>query len=95
MRLRPASALPSRLKPAKRLRSRSTIRKPAHPCKQALADESIAKTVHDYKSAMHVFGQQGLTLAGVQHDPLLYGYLLDPTYSTYGLRETAFSANSI
>ena len=25
----------------------------------------------------------------MQHDPLLYGYLLDPTYSTYGLRETA------
>ena len=39
---------------------------------------------------MHVFGQHGLTLAGVQHDPLLYGYLLDPTYSTYGLRETAY-----
>ena len=26
---------------------------------------------------------------GVQHDPLLYSYLLDPTYSTYGLREIA------
>ena len=38
---------------------------------------------------MHAFGQQGIALAGVQHDPLLYGYLLDPTYSTYGLRETA------
>ena len=25
----------------------------------------------------------------MQHDPLLYGYLFDPTYSTYGLRETA------
>ncbi len=62
----------------------------AQPLKRALADESIPKTVHDYKSAMHVFGQHGLTLAGVQRDPLLYGYLLDPTYSTYGLRETAF-----
>ena len=29
-------------------------------------------------------------MRGVQHDPLLYGYLLDPTYSTYGLREMAF-----
>ena len=28
----------------------------AKPLKQALADESIPKTVHDYKSAMHVFG---------------------------------------
>ncbi len=56
---------------------------------QALADESLPKTVHDYKAAMHVFSQLGWTLAGVQHDPLLYGYLLDPTYSTYGLRESA------
>ncbi|MFI5118087.1 MAG: DNA polymerase I [Terriglobales bacterium] len=62
----------------------------AQPLKRALADEAISKTVHDYKSAMHVFGQHGLTLAGVQHDPLLYSYLLDPTYSTYGLHETAF-----
>ncbi len=67
----------------------------AAPLKRALADESIAKTVHDYKLAMHVFGEQGLTLAGVQHDPLLYGYLLDPTYSTYGLRETAFRKFSL
>ena len=61
----------------------------AKPLRQALADESLPKTVHDYKAAMHVFSQLGWTLAGVQHDPLLYGYLLDPTYSTYGLRESA------
>jgi DNA polymerase-1 len=61
----------------------------APPVKRALADESLPKTIHDYKSAMHVFMQHGVALAGVLHDPLLYGYLLDPTYSTYGLRETA------
>jgi len=61
----------------------------AEPLKRALTDESLPKTIHDYKSAMHVFAQHGLRLAGVQHDPLLYAYLLDPTYSTYGLRETA------
>ena len=61
----------------------------ANPLRRALADEKLPKTIHDYKSAMHTFGQRGLMLAGVQHDPLLYGYLLDPTYSTYGLRETA------
>ena len=61
----------------------------AKQLQRALADESLPKTVHDYKSAMHVFAQHGIALAGVQHDPLLYGYLLDPTYSTYGLRETA------
>jgi len=65
------------------------------PLKQALADESLTKTVHNYKSAMHVLSQQGLTLAGVRHDPLLYAYLLDPTYSTYGLSETAFRKFSL
>ena len=65
------------------------------PLKQALEDKSPAKTVHDYKSAMHVLSQQGITLAGVQHDPLLYAYLLDPTYSTYGLHETAFRKFSL
>ncbi|MGA2904236.1 MAG: DNA polymerase I [Candidatus Korobacteraceae bacterium] len=67
----------------------------ANALKQALADESLAKTVHDYKSAMHVFTPQGITLAGVQHDPLLYAYLLDPTYSTYRLPETAFRKFSL
>jgi DNA polymerase-1 len=61
----------------------------AEPLKRALRDESFSKTVHDSKFAMHVFAQRDITLAGVQHDPLLYGYLLDPTYSTYGLREMA------
>jgi DNA polymerase-1 len=59
----------------------------AAPLKQALVDESLAKTVHDCKSAMHVFSQQGITLAGMQHDPLLYAYLLDPTYPNYSSYE--------
>ena len=67
----------------------------AAPLKQALANESLPKTVHDYKSAMHLLGQQGIALAGVQHDPLLYAYLLDPTYSAYGLSETAFRKFSL
>ena len=62
----------------------------AQALKQALADEAFPKTVHDSKSAMHALAEQGVALSGVQHDPLLYAYLLDPTYSTYGLRETAF-----
>ena len=28
-------------------------------------------------------------LAGVQHDPMLYSYLLDPTYSSHALRDVA------
>jgi len=62
----------------------------AAPLKQALADPSLPKSVHDSKSATHVLREQGIALAGVEHDPLLYAYLLDPTYSTYRLAETAF-----
>ena len=62
----------------------------ATPLKDALANGKIAKTVHDLKSATHVLQEQGLTLEGVQHDPLLYAYLLDPTYSTYALPLVAF-----
>jgi len=57
--------------------------------RRALEDESVAKTVHDAKAAMHLLRERGITVRGVQHDPLLYSYLLDPTYSTYGLREVA------
>ncbi len=44
---------------------------------------------------MHMLSAARDRAAGVQHDPLLYAYLLDPTYSTYGLRETAFRKFSL
>ena len=64
--------------------------KVAAPLRKALADDILAKTVHDYKSATHVFRGAGIELTGVKHDPLLYAYLLDPTYSTYALPVVAF-----
>jgi DNA polymerase-1 len=57
--------------------------------RKVLEDGKLPKTVHDTKTAMHALTDRGINLDGVQHDPLLYGYLLDPTYSTYGLREVA------
>jgi len=67
----------------------------AAPLKRALADESLAKSAHDLKSATHVLAQQEVALSGVQHDSLLYAYLLNPTYSTYRLSETAFRTFSL
>jgi DNA polymerase-1 len=64
--------------------------KVAAPLRKALADDTLVKTVHDFKSATHVFRDAGVELAGVKHDPLLYAYLLDPTYSTYALPVVAF-----
>jgi len=57
--------------------------------KSALADESLPKAIHDYKAVTHVLERQGITLQGVQHDPMLYSYLLDPTYSSHRLADVA------
>jgi DNA polymerase-1 len=54
-----------------------------------LEDPAVAKTIHDLKSALHYFGEHGISLAGVRHDPMLYSYLLDPTYSSHALPEVA------
>src|SRR4029077_5582753 len=57
--------------------------------KSILEDAGVPKTIHDLKSALHYFGGQGIVLAGVEHDPMLYSYLLDPTYSSHSLPEVA------
>ena len=69
--------------------------KMAAPLKHALADDSTPKAVHDYKSAIHALGKQRNTLSGIAHDPVLYAYLLDPTYSTYSLDAIAFRKFSL
>jgi DNA polymerase I len=55
----------------------------------ALADEHLPKAIHDYKLAIHILEQQRITLRGAQHDPMLYSYLLDPTYSSHRLPDVA------
>jgi len=60
--------------------------------KIALEDAALPKTVHDLKSTLHYFSdfsERGIALAGVRHDPMLYSYLLDPTYSSHSLPEVA------
>ncbi|MBI2682360.1 MAG: DNA polymerase I [Acidobacteriales bacterium] len=51
----------------------------------ALADEKVAKSVHDLKSALHACREAHVSLAGVKHDTFLYSYLLDPTDSRHPL----------
>jgi DNA polymerase-1 len=57
--------------------------------RSVLADAGVPKAVHDYKAAIHALDPLGISLAGVRHDPMLYSYLLDPTYSTQRLAEIA------
>jgi DNA polymerase-1 len=62
--------------------------------KKALADPNLAKSIHDYKAALHALSggpenAPAIELAGVEHDPMLYSYLLDPTYSNHELPQVA------
>jgi DNA polymerase-1 len=57
--------------------------------KKLLAREDIRKAIHDSKSAMHIFREAGIELAGVQDDPMLYSYLINPTYTSHSLAEVA------
>ncbi len=54
-----------------------------------LDSAATPKSIHDYKAAIHALGRLGIGLQGVEHDPMLYSYLLDPTYSSHGLAEVA------
>ena len=54
-----------------------------------LEDEFVLKSVHDYKSAIHAFESEDIKLEGIEHDPMLYSYLLDPTYSSHRLADVA------
>jgi DNA polymerase-1 len=54
-----------------------------------LADPRVLKAIHDWKSAAHLLTCHGITLQGIAHDPMLYSYLLDPTYSSHRLPDVA------
>ncbi len=56
---------------------------------QALADPGLPKAVHDYKAALHALEAGRHVLAGVRDEPMLYSYLLDPTYSSHRLADVA------
>ena len=57
--------------------------------KAALNDGGVPKAIHDYKSALHSLAPLGITINAVRHDPMLYSYLLDPTYSSHALPDVA------
>ncbi len=54
-----------------------------------LTADGTPKAIHDYKSAIHALASMEINLRGVEHDPMLYSYLLDPTYSSHRLADVA------
>jgi DNA polymerase I len=65
----------------------------ADTLRAALSNAAIPKAIHDYKSALHDLaaqrGDKQIDIGNVQHDPMLYSYLLNPTYSSHRLAEVA------
>jgi DNA polymerase I len=61
----------------------------AEQLRSVLTDAGVPKTLHDYKAAIHALDPLGIPLAGVRHDPMLYSYLLDPTWSSHRLPDVA------
>jgi DNA polymerase-1 len=57
--------------------------------RSVLTTSATPKAIHDYKAAIHALDSLGISLQGVQHDPMLYSYLLDPTYSSHRLADIA------
>jgi DNA polymerase-1 len=57
--------------------------------KAALGDPAVAKAIHDYKAFGHALKQANMEVKGLRHDPMLYSYLLDPTYASHRLPDVA------
>jgi DNA polymerase-1 len=55
--------------------------------KKAIRDPRLPKAIHGYKAVMRAFSLD--ELPGIQDEPMLYSYLLDPTYSSHKLAEIA------
>ncbi len=94
----PLTAAPAEAAPAKTLAISSAPGtalsvamqgEPGSVIRSALEDDGVPKAIHDYKAAIHALQPQGVTLRGVRHDPMLYSYLIDPTYSSHRLAEVA------
>ncbi|HLJ28903.1 MAG TPA: DNA polymerase I [Candidatus Angelobacter sp.] len=57
--------------------------------KAILGNPEIPKVVHDYKAALRELQSHGMELAGVRDEPMLYSYLINPTYAKHTLPEIA------
>src|SRR5579859_336913 len=57
--------------------------------KKLLSDPKIPKAIHDYKAALRQLEPHGVELACVVDEPMLYSYLINPTYTKHSLAEIA------
>lgn len=65
----------------------------AAPVRDALADASLPKAVHDLKAVLRTLGSAKLPIANVRDDVMLYSYLVNPTHGSHTLADVAARFN--
>jgi DNA polymerase-1 len=55
--------------------------------REALEDSALPKHVHDLKAVLRLLAPQGIALAGVRDDVMLYSYLINPTHGSHTLAD--------
>ena len=62
--------------------------------KEALADETLPKDVHDLKAILRALAPHNMKLAGVRNDVMLLSYLVNPTHASHTLPDIAARTTS-
>ena len=57
--------------------------------RKILSDPKVPKAVHDYKATIHELKRHSVEIAGVHDEPMLYSYLVNPTYPRHSVAEIA------
>ena len=65
----------------------------AAPVRAAIADAAMPKTVHDLKGVVRTLQRAGLPFANIEHDVMLYSYLVNPTHGSHKLSDVAARFN--
>jgi DNA polymerase-1 len=62
--------------------------------KEALADETLPKDVHDLKAILRALAPHNVSLASVRNDVMLLSYLVNPTHASHTLPDIAARTTS-
>ena len=62
--------------------------------KEALADPTLPKQVHDLKAVLRALEPQGIHLKNVRDDVMLYSYLINPTHGSHTLADVTARSTS-
>ena len=65
----------------------------AKPIREALADPTLPKIVHDLKSVLRTLQAANIDIQGVRDDTMLYSYLVNPTHLSHTLTDVAARFN--